>query len=189
MARLNLRGRLLPDDRLLEPDREGAAVDQLVGIEARNGAANHVANVVHTALLRGETGSGQTLEDPGNVLDLDPAQLDVLPGGDIRLTPPAAIRNLADRCHLLARQDAVGHAQAQHEVAGGRLAVEEPVPLQPFEVVGVYRGVPFTRVAKEVGEHIEPVLRLLQYFDLVCHRHRASLSTVGDGCCDEVTGR
>ena len=171
------------------PDREGAAVDQLVGIEARNGAANHVANVVHTALLRRETGSGQTLEDPGNVLDLDPAQLDVLPGGDIRLTPPAAIRDLADRCHLLARQDAVGHAQAQHEVAGGRLAVEEPVPLQPFEVVGGYRGVAFACVAKEVGEHIEPVLRLLQYLDLVCHRHRASLSTVGDGCCDEVTGR
>ena len=158
---------LAADDRLLEALGERARVDELVGVEARERAADDVADVVHAALLRVEPGGGEALQDPRGVLDGDPAQLDVLAGRDVGRAASAAVRDLADGADLLGGEHAVGDAHPQHEVARRRLAVEQPVPLQPLEVVGRDGVDALDGVAVEVRQDVEAVFGALEYLDAI----------------------
>ena len=166
---------LAADDCLLQPIGQPAGVEQLVGVEAGDRAADHVADVVHAALLRVEARRGEALQDPGCVLDGDPAQLDVLARRDVGCAASAAVGDLADGGDLLRGQHAVGDTHAQHEVAGRRLAVEQAVPLEPLEVVRRDRLDALDRVAVEIGQDVEPVLLALQLLDLVSGHGNARL--------------
>src|SRR5581483_1207884 len=77
----------VPD--VLGPDRLdlGRGVDKLVGVEAGKRAAEYHPRRVAAGLGGGEPDRVERLPDRGDVLDLDPVQLDVLPVGDVRGAP------------------------------------------------------------------------------------------------------
>ena len=158
-----------PDDHLLEAAGQRRGVDQFLAVNAGERAADDVAHVVHARLLRGEVDRAEPLQHARRVLDADPAQLDVLAGGEVRLAAPELVGDVADRRQLLGGQQPVGDAHAQHEEAGRGLAVEQAVPLEPLDVAVLVDGLFHLRVAVQVGQDIQPVLGLLVQLDPVGH--------------------
>ncbi len=85
------------------------------------------------------------------------------------MSRPGLPRDVREQPGLGRRQDAVGHADAHHEVARRGAAMEDAHPLQPLLVV-VGDGLPaLAREADEILGDVEAVARGLQGFDLV-HR-------------------
>ncbi len=123
---------------------EGGAVDELVGIEAGEGAAGDVADDVSAGALGGEADLGELVDDVDEGLEGEPVELDVLAGGDVGEVAGVLLGDLADDAELVRGEEAVGQADAHHEelgglalaadAAGGADAVALGVDAPPFEV-------------------------------------------------------
>ena len=72
------------------------AVDDLVGVDAGERAADDDARAVAAGLGRAETDRLEPFPDGGHVLDADPVQLDVLPVGDVGDVPAELGRDAGD---------------------------------------------------------------------------------------------
>jgi hypothetical protein len=57
---------------------------------------------------------GQFGQDVGSLLQFDPVELDVLARGEVAVTAVVLAGNVREHAHLLRRQQAVGHGDAQH---------------------------------------------------------------------------
>src|SRR5262249_53709795 len=80
---------------------------------------------------------------------------------------PGLPRDLAEHTGLRGRQHAVRHADAHHEVAGRRLAMEDAHPLEPLLVV-VGDGAPaLAREPDQILLDVEAVARRLHGLDAV----------------------
>ena len=64
-------------------DGERAGVDELVVVEAGEGAAGDVADDVAAGALGGEADLGEGVDDLDEGADGEPVELDVLAGGDV----------------------------------------------------------------------------------------------------------
>ena len=106
-------------------------VDDFLGIDACQRVAGDVARVVEARLNRAQSGFFEAFEDLWKIIEQHAAQLQVLAGGDVAAAVFAvALNNGTHNAQLLGAENAVGDAQAQHELAGCLGAPEHPVPLQ-----------------------------------------------------------
>ena len=174
-----VREAAVADERPLELLDQRARVDQLVPVDARERAADHVSPHVAAGLGEREADRVQLVEDDRHVLDPQPVELDVLAGRDVAHAAPVALRQAPDRPQLVGGDDAVRELDPQHEVpvgvlgrariAGrrrllGALGVDA-VPAKEGEVVGLDGVEPQLGVAVDVGEHVEAVLPGLDVLD------------------------
>src|SRR5205807_7066746 len=107
---------------------------ELVAGEPGHRAAHDVADVVHPGLERHEPNLAELAEDCRNVLEADPPELDLLPGGDVGDPAPAAVGDGGDRTELGGVRDPVGDPDPHHEMARRVAPEEDAPPLQPVEV-------------------------------------------------------
>ena len=144
--------------------------------QAGGRAADDAPDIVHPRLQARQPGRLQPCDDLVHLLDGHPAQLQLLARRDVsdRATrgPAGLHRDLAEQARLGGRHDAVGHADAHHEVPGRGLAVENADPLQPLGVVGGDRLPAITREPHEIFGDLQAVLLGLERLDLV---HRATV--------------
>src|SRR5207244_2792308 len=113
---------LVAQEDPLELRRDSRGVDELVGSEAGRRTADDAADVVHPRLQAGQPGGFETRDDARNLLDRQPAELDLLARGDVGHVAATRSRDLGEQPKLAGREDPVGHADPHHEVAGGRPA-------------------------------------------------------------------
>ena len=165
-----VRVRHVAHERVGEGPRDGRAVEQLVGREPGDGAADDVADVVHPRLERHEPDLAELIEDLRHVVDPDPAELDLLSRGDVGDPAPDAVGDAADRAELRSAADPVRDADAHHEMTGRVLAEEDPPPLQPLEVAFLDRVDPKLRVAGNVSTDLEAALLRFDLLDLIHER-------------------
>ncbi len=104
-------------------------------------------------------------EDLGHLLDLDPAQLDILSSGQVDRIAAEVARNPGDRAQLAARDDAVGQPQAHHKEPRRLLTMEQTIPLHALKIVGRDRLKAIARVAIDIGQNIQTVFHGLDLFD------------------------
>src|SRR5690606_16407287 len=95
----------------------GQAVEGLVEPDAGVLGAHDVAKGVAAGGAGGETEALDLLQDVGYVAGVDPVELDALPGGEVRPVLCVPGRQAAQAAHLLAEDDAAGHAHPDHEDA------------------------------------------------------------------------
>ncbi len=100
-------------------DGERAGVDELVAVEAGERAAGDVAHDVAAGALGGEADLGERVDDFDEAVDGEPVELDVLAGGDVGEVAGVLLGELADDAELVRGEQAVGQADAHHEVLGG----------------------------------------------------------------------
>ncbi len=113
-------------------------------IEAGERAAGDVADDVAAGSLGGEADGGEGVDDIDEAADGEPVELDVLAGGDVGEVVGVLLGELADDAGLVRGEQAVGQADAHHEVLGGlafavraagdALAVALGVDAPPLEV-------------------------------------------------------
>ena len=124
----------------------GKGVDDLVRVDARHRARAHVARRVAAGLHGGQPDVPEPLPDPGDVLDADPVQLDVLARREVRVAVAEdgavvgalgeGVGRHADLAGLGGGQDAAGHLDPHHErVAALALGVDAD-PLEPLFLAG-----------------------------------------------------
>ncbi len=144
-AELRMQRRPLSDDL-----RVRARVGHLVGRGAGKVVGRDVANAVAGRLDGVHLDIGQFLEDVGDVGELGPVELEVLPRGEVAVTPvvhPGDVRKLA---HLSRRQRAVGDGNAQH--VGVQLEIDTVHQPQRLELV-------FGQFAGDAAAHLVAELR------------------------------
>ena len=114
-----------------------------------------------------------------NRLDGEPVKLNILADGEIGAAARVTLGNTGDRAQLVGTENAVGDANAEHEVVGrfslaafaahGADAVTLRVNTPPAEVdagpLGQHRGAAFARELANFVERLPRVLRLLEAFD------------------------
>ncbi len=120
VVELGVRGKLLGD---LDGERRG--VEDLVARftgsqEAGEWAAGDVANDVAAGALRREADGGERVHDLGQALDGEPVQLDVLARGDVGDAAGVLRGDVGDDVQLVRGEQAVGQADAHHEVVTGQ---------------------------------------------------------------------
>ncbi|MCY1439715.1 hypothetical protein D9M71_559610 [compost metagenome] len=76
---------------------------------------------------------GQAFEDVADLLQLDPVELDVLPGGEVAVVAVVVAGDVRQGAHLGARQGAVGDGHAQH--VGVLLQVQAVLQTQRQELL------------------------------------------------------
>jgi len=105
----------------LAGDGEGerGSVDELVGVEAGDGAAGDVADDVAAGSHGGEAGGLEGLDDDGQGLDGEPVELNGLAGGDVGEVAGVIDGEMAEGAELGGGEDAVGDGDTHHEVVGG----------------------------------------------------------------------
>src|SRR5207302_8102878 len=106
-------------------------------------------------------------EDCRNVLEADPPELDLLPGGDVGDPAPAAVGDGGDRTELGGVRDPVGDPDPHQEMARGVAPEEDAPPLQPVEVALIDRFPPELARARDIGADVQAVLLGLELLDLV----------------------
>ena len=89
--------------------------------DAGEWAAGHVADHVAAGAFRREPDGAERFHDLGQRLDGEPVKLDVLADGDVGEIASVAARDFREDASLIGAQNAVGNADAHHEVVG-RLA-------------------------------------------------------------------
>src|SRR2546428_650534 len=140
-----------------------------------------------SAASSGRMNASSVVANVGPLLDRQPAKLHLLPGGDVGDVTASRARDLGEQAELAGREDAVGHANAHHEVAGRRPSEEDADPLQPLLVVVADR---LPALASETGEiHVEAVTNGFERLDLVHARASEILRSrtahaFSSGCCD-----
>mmetsp|Transcript_20407 Transcript_20407/g.33084 ORF Transcript_20407/g.33084 Transcript_20407/m.33084 type:complete len:271 (-) Transcript_20407:278-1090(-) len=102
-------------DVVLDGQRVRARVDYFVGIEAGEGVACCVANVVQARLQRAHSELHGSLDNVRGVFELNPPELEVLPGGDASASIlSAGLHNRSQVPCLVRGDDAVWEFQAHH---------------------------------------------------------------------------
>src|SRR4030095_12665127 len=164
-----VRERLVAEEDLLERRGDRRRVEELARRQAGGRAADDAADVVHAGLKAREPSRFGLRDDVRYLLDRHPSELDLLARRHVGNVPPRRLRDLAEQARLRRGENAVGHPDAHHEVAGRRLALEHADPLQPL--LGVVRdGAPaFAGEAHEILGDVEAVALRLERLDLV-HR-------------------
>ena len=116
-------------------------VEELIRRDARERAADDVAPHVAAGLRTREPDPRERVEYLGQVLDLQPVQLQALARRDVARAAPEAQRQIGDRGELRRSADPVRDADAHHQVAVflGPLRVHAP-PLGEHKVVGRERS-------------------------------------------------
>src|SRR5207302_8691120 len=132
--------------------------DELVPRGPGHRAADDVADVVHPGLERHEPNLAKLAEDRRDVLEGDPPELDLLPGGDVSDPAPTAVGDGGDRPELGGVRDPVGDPDPQHEVAGRVAPEEDAPPLQPVEVPLLDRLPPELGIAGDIGADVQAIL-------------------------------
>ena len=184
-----VRERLVAQKDPLELRRDSRGVDELVGSEAGRRTADDAADVVHPGLQAGQPGGFETRDDARNLLDRQPAELDLLARGDVGHVAATRSRDLGEQAKLTRREDSVGHADPHHEVAGGRPAEKDTDPLQALLVVVADRLPAFASEPGEVLGDVEAVAGGLEGLDLVhaptsATRRSRTAHAFNSGCCE-----
>ncbi len=111
-------------------------VDDLLGIDAGDGAADDVAGVIAASAAGGDADGIEGGEDFRDILDAEPVHLDGLAGGDIREAVGELVGDPGDDMGLGGGELAAGDFGPEHEVAGvlGLLSINA-VPFEALEVV------------------------------------------------------
>jgi len=130
--------------------------------QPRQRAAVDVAHVVHSGLHAGEVHAAQLLPDLRDGVQSESAQFDLLPRGDIQHAVPDAPRGLRDGAQLRTGGEAIGHADAHHELPRRGLAEEDAHPLEEI-LLGGTLGDHFGQVVAH-AQRIPPLERS-QAFD------------------------
>jgi hypothetical protein len=138
---------------------EWAGVQEFLVLNAGERAAGDVADYVAAGALGGEVDLGEGVDGLDEGVDGEPVELDVLAGGDVGQVAGVFAGELAYDAGLMGGEQAVGHADAHHEVLGGLAfaadaagdtqAVALGVDAPPLEVeIGPLRG---NGVASDLG--------------------------------------
>src|SRR5690348_1600760 len=173
------------DVRLADGGDLRRAVDDLVRVDAGLRAVADRPRGIAAGLGGGQAYRLERLPDVGDVLDLDPVQLDVLPVGDVRCAAGVTARDVGDDPQLVVGQPATVDTDAQHEVTvvellrlqhRGLAAVEarpalcvQPVPAKPAAQVSRVDGVEAV-LGVDVDDpltDVEPVVVALVFLVLV----------------------
>ena len=86
-----------------------------------------------------------------HLVELDPVELDVLPGGEVAVAAVVAARDMREHAHLLGRQRAVGNGDPQH--VGVELQIDAVHQPQRLELVlGQLAGQPPRHLVAELGD-------------------------------------
>ena len=140
----------------------GGGVQNRIRIHPRHGATHHIAGNIPASPTAGDAHTLQPLEDFRKMLDSQPMQLNRLTGGHI---PKSMSKIIRQRCNLpkLSRiQLPPWNSCPQHEIAVlFRLLLVNPVPLETHEIIRLDRLHSLFRVAREILDHIQTVLGLL----------------------------
>ena len=118
----------LPDDL-----GEDARVFDLVGCSAREMIGRNVADAIAARLQRVHLYRRQLGQNVGNVHQLRPVELDVLPGREMAIALVVTARDMRELAQLARAQRAVGNGDAQH--VGVKLQVETVHQPQWLELV------------------------------------------------------
>ena len=129
IADLNLRGRLAssgsPMNRRVISSIVGGGVEQLVGRDAGQRAAEDDAGGVAAGLGGLQADRLEAAPDLGHVLDADPVVLDVLPVADVGGAAGEVVAEVGEHPQLGQGQRPAVEAHPQHEVLVGQLGVVE----------------------------------------------------------------
>src|SRR5208337_3055520 len=90
-----------------------------MGVDSGQWAAGDIASDVAAGASGAETDSVETIENFGDGFDADPMELNVLAHRDVRDTVAVFGREISDGAELVAGEEAVGNADANHEERGG----------------------------------------------------------------------
>ena len=99
-----------------------SGIGDFVGDRAGEVVGGDVAHAVPRRLDRVHLHVGEGVEDVWHVLELRPVELDVLPRGEVSVTPVPALRDMGQLPHLAAVERSVGDGHAKH--VGVQLQVE-----------------------------------------------------------------
>jgi len=100
-------------------ERERRNVGEFVGVDAGERAAGDVTRDVAASAGGGEADGPEALEKFGEMIHGDPVELDVLADGDVGDAVAKIIGEVGDRARLLAGEETVGNADADHEKGDG----------------------------------------------------------------------
>jgi len=90
-------------------------VDQLLGVDPGEGAADHHPRGVAAGLLGGQAYRLDALPDPGHVLDADPVELDILAVGDVGDVASEPLAGPGHGAELLGGELPAGDPDPHHE--------------------------------------------------------------------------
>src|SRR5262249_5806136 len=136
-----LADQLGPDARILDLLRRHAG--PLIGGDVADGIAAGLDAV--------QPVPRQIAHGVGQLFQLDPVELDVLPRGEVPVAAVVVPRNVGERAHLLGRQRAVRNADAQH--VGMQLQVDAVEQAQQLELVlGQLAGETPPHLVAELGD-------------------------------------
>eukprot|EP00962_Isochrysis_galbana_P029578 scaffold9484_cov124-Isochrysis_galbana.AAC.9 len=133
-------GHRVERDEVVERVAVRAGVHHLEVVDACQRVAHHVPHIVQRRLEGGLVARVHPVVHGWSVLERDAAQLDVLPGGDVDDAEVRAVRlhTLGIKAHLIRCDDAIGHAEAEHEAARRALvAVQHAAILEACVHVGL----------------------------------------------------
>ena len=105
-------------------------------------AAGDVAHRVATASGARDARGLEVGEDVRQLGELEPVELDALPGRQLGVAAAVPVRDLADRAQLRRREDSARDLHAEHERPDLRLVVVEAPPLEADDVFLRHRLVP-----------------------------------------------
>ena len=121
-------------------------VNELIGGDPGQRAAGHVAHHVAAGAFGRESDRVECVHDLGQRFDGEPVKLNVLPDGNVGQVARVLASERADDAKLAREDDAVGNADAHHEVigdqafaafaTGGAYAVALGVDAPPLEIGG-----------------------------------------------------
>src|ERR1700720_4118797 len=88
-------------------------------MDSRQGAAGYVAGYVAAGAGGAEAYGPEAFEKFGKIFYADPVELDVLADGDVGYAVAEVVGEIGDGVGLFAGEEAVGDADADHEVGDG----------------------------------------------------------------------
>ena len=123
MQREVLAQQLRPDARILD----------LVGRDAGPLIGGDVAHAIAAGLHAVQAGAREIGHRVGQLLELDPVELDVLPRGEMAVVAVVAPRHVREHAHLVGGERAVGNGDPQH--IGVQLQIDAVHQAQRLELV------------------------------------------------------
>src|SRR3989338_5454999 len=145
-------------------------IKELIGCESGHRTADHVADIVHAGLERNQANCFEPLPDLRHMLDLKPAQLDLLACSDICKALTEIFTYLADGPNLGCVADPVRDADPHHEGAWSLTPEEDAGPLEPLPVALADRCPSFLDIAGNIPKDVQAVFFFLVLLDLVHDR-------------------
>ena len=136
-------------------------------VEPRDRAAGDVPHLVAAGARRVEAGRRQDARGLRQVAELEPVELDVLPGGELAVFAAELHGDLPDRAELGWGQEAARRLHPQHEEPGFRLVVVQAVPFEPHQVLLRDRLVAPGREERQLVQDVERRFLELEPLDRV----------------------